>query len=39
MKKYINTAAGRIQLIQFLGRFAVVGGTIVTTLLLSATFL
>lgn len=39
LEKYMFTVAGRIKVIQALGNFGVVGGIIVTVLLLSATFL
>ena len=39
LEKYLSTSAGRIKVIQALGTFGVVGGIIVTAVLLSATFL
>ena len=37
--RYIETSEGRIKIINILGTFGVVGGMIVTTILLWATFL
>lgn len=36
--RYIETPERRIKLVRFLGRFSVVGGIIVTAILLTATF-
>ena len=36
---YLRTTAGRIKLIKFLGRFAVIGGVIVATILFVAVYL
>lgn len=39
ISRYLDTPKGRIKLIQFLGRFGVVGGIIVTVLIATATFM
>ena len=39
MKRLLFTTTGRIKLIIFLGRFSVIGGLLVTAVLLAATFL
>lgn len=38
MEKFLSNPANRIKLIQYLGRFSVVGGLMVSALLLYATF-
>lgn len=38
ISRYIDTPSGRIKVVQFLGRFGVVGGILVTAILLTATF-
>jgi len=39
MEKFLSTPANRIKLVNALGRFSVIGGLLVTALLLGATFL
>ena len=39
MERFLKSPANRIKLVKYLGRFSVVGGLLVTALLLSATLL
>lgn len=39
MGRFLNTPAGRIRLVNALGRFSVVGGLLVAALLIGATLL
>jgi len=38
LKQLLSTPGGRIKLVNFLGRFSVIGGLLVTVVLLVATF-